>query len=295
MTLVTILLSTLALAPTFILAALGGLTSERSGIINLALEGKMLMAACVTAITASNFNNAYLGLACGIAAAILLSLLHWLLTQKFAVDHIIGGMAINLLAIGGTNYLFDAFADKEADAAAPVLPTLMMDLGSAGKYQISIYLILAIVLPFAMYWYLRRSRAGLRLLAVGGDPEKARLMGIRPLRVRLLALIATGVFTGLAGAQVISSVGRFSNEMTAGRGYIALAALILGGWRPIPTFIACIGFALFEAVQLQLQGTELMGAKIPSEAWQALPYVVTVIALAGFLGRSRAPQGLGKA
>jgi ABC-type uncharacterized transport system permease subunit len=156
-------------------------------------------------------------------------------------------------------------------------------------------LILALVLPALLYGYLRMSRAGLRLLAVGSDPEKARLMGVRPLRVRLIALVATGMFTGLAGAFIVSNVGRFTNDMTAGRGYIALAALILGGWRPLPTLIACIGFALFEAVQLQLQGTELMGAKIPSEAWQALPYLVTVIALAGFLGKSRAPQGLGKA
>lgn len=295
MILITILISTITLATPYILAALGGLTSERSGIVNLCLEGKMLIAACVTALAADAFQNAWLGVGFGVGSAILVSLLHWLLTQKFAIDHIISGMAINLLAIGGSNYLFGAFANRDSESGIPILPTFVVKLGSLGNFTVSIYLILAFLLPIAAYFYIKGTRGGLRLFAVGNDPDKARLMGVRPLKVRLIALIATGVFTGLAGAQIISNVGRFTDNMTAGRGYIALAALILGGWRPIPTLVACIAFALFEAVQLQLQGTELMGAKIPSEAWQALPYLVTVIALAGFLGKSRAPQGLGKA
>jgi simple sugar transport system permease protein len=293
-TLVTILLSTITLAAPLVLAALGGLTSERSGVINLALEGKMLMAACVTALTAVALNSAALGALCGILAAILMALLHWLLTQKFSLDHIISGMAVNALALGGTNFLDRAFTDHSRSGGIPVLPTMMLDLGAAGRFQVSIYLALAFIAPFLTYGYLRSTRAGLRLFAVGGDPDKSRLMGIRPLRVRLAALVATGVFTGLAGTLMISNVGRFTNDMTAGRGYIALAALILGGWRPLPAMAACVVFALFEAVQIQLQGTDLFGANIPSEAWQALPYLVTVIALAGLLGKSRAPQGLGK-
>jgi len=292
---VTILLSTITFAAPLVLAALGGLASERSGIINLALEGKMLMSACVTGLAAVAFNNAFAGVLCGIGAAILLSLFHWLLTQKFSLDHIISGMAINALALGGTNFLDRAFKDPDRNEGIPLLPTWVLELGAAGKYQVSAFLVLAVLLPFGIHWYLRRSRAGLRLLAVGSDPEKARLIGIKPLRVRLLALLATGVLTGLAGAMIISNVGRFTDGMTAGRGYIALAALILGGWRPIPALLACIAFALFEAIQIQLQGTNILGAKIPSEAWQALPYLATVVALAGFLGRSRAPQGLGKA
>jgi general nucleoside transport system permease protein len=295
MILISILLSTITFAAPLVLAALGGLTSERSGIINLALEGKMLMSACVTGLAAVAFNSAFAGVLCGISAAVLLSLFHWLLTQKFSLDHIISGMAINALALGGTNFLDRAFKDPERNEGIPLLPTWVLDLGAAGKYQVSAFLVLAILLPFGIHWYLRRSRAGLRLLAVGSDPEKARLIGIGPLKVRLLALVATGIFTGLAGALIISNVGRFTDGMTAGRGYIALAALILGGWRPIPAMAACIAFALFEAIQIQLQGTNILGAKIPSEAWQALPYIATVIALAGFLGRSRAPQGLGRA
>jgi ABC-type uncharacterized transport system permease subunit len=292
--LVTILLSTITLAAPLILAALGGLASERSGIVNLALEGKMLTAACVTALCSVALGNPWLGAACGIGAAVLMSLLHWLLTQKFAIDHIISGMAINALALGGTNFLDRAFTDPGRMGGIPRLPTAAVELGSVGKFEISIYLVLAILAPFIVRVYLRGTRGGLRLFAVGSDPDKARLMGIRPLRVRLAALAVTGVLTGIAGAMIVSNVGTFTNDMTAGRGYIALAALILGGWRAIPTMIAAIAFALFEAIQFQLQGTDIMGATIPSEAWHALPYLVTVIALAGFLGRIRAPQGLGK-
>ena len=294
MTLLTILISTVTLSAPLILAALGGLTSERSGIINLALEGKMLTAACVTALASVATNNALLGVLCGIASAVLMALLHWLLTQKYSLDHIISGMAVNALALGGTNFLDRAFTDHSRSGGIPVLPTAMVDLGAVGKFQVSIYLVLAFVAPLATYWFLKGTRPGLRLLAVGGDPDKSRLMGVRPLKVRFWALVATGVFTGLAGALVISNVGRFTNDMTAGRGYIALAALILGGWRPLPAFAACVLFALFEAIQAQLQGTNVFGAKIPSEVWLALPYVVTVVALAGFIGKSRAPQGLGK-
>ena len=290
----TILISTITLSAPLILAALGGYTSESSGIINIGLEGKMLMAACVTSLAAAAFNNAVMGALCGIGSATLLSLLHWLLTQKFSLDHIISGMAINAIAMGGTNFLDRAFTDTERTSGVPGLPSLTLKLGSGATFPISIYLILAFLLPGLLALYIRRSRAGLRLLAVGNDPDKSRLMGVRPLRVRLVAALATGLFTGLAGAMILSNVGRFTNEMTAGRGYIALAALILGGWRPLQAMLACITFGLFEAIQIQLQGTNVLGAKIPSEAWSALPYLVTVIALAGFIGKSRAPLGLGK-
>jgi len=132
------------------------------------------------------------------------------------------------------------------------------------------------------------------LFAVGNDPDKSRQMGIQPRKVRIQALLGTGILTGLAGALIVTNAGSFSDGMTSGRGYIALAALILGGWRPWPTLIAAVLFGLFDSLQLQLQGQPMFGQAIPGEFWQALPYIVTLIALAGAAGRSRAPAGLGK-
>ncbi len=277
----TLLLSTIALSSPLILAAMGGFTSERSGIINIALEGKMLTAACAGYLATLAWHNTWAALGAAIVAAILMSLLHWVLTQTYRLDHIISGMAINLLAAGGTNYLNARFSDPDANSL-PVLPD-------------NFYYVLAFVLPFLLFLYVRNARGGLRLFAVGSDPDKARLMGVQPLKVRFLSLIATGVFTGIAGNMIFSSAGQFTEAMTAGRGYIALAALILGSWRPIPAFAASIAFGFFQALQLQLQGTKLAGADIPAEVFSSLPYVITIIALAGLLGKSRAPAGLGKA
>lgn len=276
----TVVLSTVALASPLILAAMGGFTSERSGIINIALEGKMLTAACAGYLGTLAFHNPYAALLCAIAAAIAMSLLHWLLTQHYNLDHIISGMAINLLAAGGTNYFNARFSDPDANS----LPVI------ADKA----YWLAAFMLPFLLFIYARYTKGGLRLFAVGSDPDKSRLMGVQPMRVRLFSLVATGVFTGIAGGLIFTSAGQFTEGMTAGRGYIALAALIIGGWRPLPGLVACIAFGFFQALQLQLQGTKIAGANIPSEIFSSLPYVITVIALAGLLGRTRAPAGLGK-
>lgn len=274
-----VLLTIMRCAP-LVLAAMGGFTSERSGIINIALEGKMLTAACAGYLATIAWHNAWIALFAAIAAGILMSVLHWLLTQKYRIDQIISGMAINTLAAGGTNYLYTKYSDPNAGD----LPHLPMPF----------YWSLAFLLPVILFAYSRYTRGGLRLVAVGNDPEKSRMVGIEPLSVRLWALTATGFFTGLAGATIFSSVGQFMEGMTSNRGYIALAALIVGGWRPLPALGACIAFGFFEALQLQLQGTKIAGANIPAEVFSSLPYIITVIALAGLLGKSKPPAGLGK-
>jgi general nucleoside transport system permease protein len=279
-TYLSLLLGTVALSAPLVLAAMAGFTSERSGIINIALEGKMLTASCVAYVCTLLWHNAWLALGMAIVAAIAMSLLHWLLTQKYNLDHIISGMAINALAAGATDYLYIRYTDPNSEE----LPILPMPLLWATTF----------LLPLGLFVYCRYSRGGLRLLAVGNDPDKSRLMGVEPLRVRLFSLIATGIFTGLAGAMIFTSAGQFTEGMTAGRGFIALAALIVGGWRPLPALAACIAFGFFQALQLQLQGTKFAGANVPAEVFSALPYIITVIALAGLLGRSRAPSGLGK-
>lgn len=275
------LLLTVALSTPLILAAMGGFTSERGGVINIGLEGMMLAAACVDALTAPRFGPVG-GLLFGILAATSLSLLHWLVTQIYRIDHVISGMAINAVAAGGTNFLYLNFRDASRTGSIPVLPPWVF-------YGI------ALLAPFFLLWYTRQTRGGLRLMAVGSDPDKARMMGVQPLKIRLAGLTATGVLTGIGGASLVSYTGVFTDNMTAGKGYIALAALILSGWRAAPALFACLAFGFFSALQVQLQDTKIFGGfKVPAEFWAALPYLVTVVALAGFLGRNRTPAGLGK-
>jgi ABC-type uncharacterized transport system permease subunit len=270
----------LTLSAPLVLAALGGLLSERSGVINIALEGVMLTAACVTAVVGVTTGSAVAGLGAGVGAAVVVSLLHAVLTQVYRIDHIVSGMALNVLAIGGTNFLAESMGDVSSEKV-PVFPN-------------PLYWTVALLATVAIALYIAKTRGGLRLLAVGNDPDKSRQMGVDPVKVRYLALAGTGVLAGLGGVLIVSNAQSFSDNMVAGRGFIALAALILGGWRPWPTLAACLLFGAFFALQLQLKGTPILGADIPTEAWTALPYVVTIIALAGFLGRSKAPSGLGK-
>lgn len=278
--LITLGASTLTFAAPLILAALGGLCSERSGIINIGLEGKMLGAACATGMVGQASGNAALGLAAGLITAILLSLAHWMFTQNFRMDHIVSGMAINALSAGGTSLIAKTrgadFAGREM-AALPVFA----------------FWILAFTAVVAVWYILRGTRPGLRLLAVGNDPDKSRQMGVVPERVRFSALIATGLMTGLAGALIVSNAGGFTDGMTSGRGYIGLAALILGGYHAFPVLAACLFFAFLQALQIQFQGTDGFAAAVPVEFWQALPFIATLVALALF-GKSRAPSGLGQ-
>lgn len=277
-----LLLGTLSRAVPLALAAMGGFTSERSGVINIGLEGKMLMGALATAVGSAATGNAFLGLLLGIGASLLMAWLHWLATQTYRIDHIVSGMAINAIALGSSDFLSKWFSERHSGERAMLLP-------------VPFYIVVAIVIPVLLALVVRRSRVGLRLLAVGSDPDKARTMGVSPGKIRFAGLTATGVFCGLAGAMIVANeAGQFSNNMTAGRGFIALAALILGGWRPIPTALACFVFGFLEAVRIRMQGDTLFGISLPNDFWLALPYLATVVALAGLLGKSRAPAGLGK-
>jgi simple sugar transport system permease protein len=272
---------TLILAAPLVLAALGGYTSERSGVINIGLEGMMLGAACASAAFGFAF-GAPAGLAAALLVATALSLLHWLATQHYRIDHVISGIAINALAAGGTGFAWEKFSDdRDLSGKAPSVPMPLL-------------LALTLVLPPLIALFVARTRGGLRLVAVGSDPDKARMAGVEPLNVRLIALIATGILTGLAGASLVADTGIFTENMTAGRGYIALAALILAGWRPVPALAACLAFGFLSALRLQLEGTRPLGLELPSQVWAMLPYLATIVAMAGFLGRSRTPAGLGK-
>lgn len=262
------------------LAALGGLYSERSGIVNIGLEGNMLISACFAGLIGGTSGSAVVGLLAGVAAAVVMSLAHYVLTQNYRIDHIVSGMAINLFAYGATNFIGLNFIKPETTNHFLPIP-VYFGLGAA-----------AVV---GSWFVFCRTRPGLRLLAVGEDPDKARTTGVDPRKVRWQALIVTGILCGLSGALIVTNSGSYSDNLTAGRGYIALAALILGGWRPVQAVMACLVFAAFEAAQIQFQGMPLFGMETPAAFWNSLPYVITLVALAGLVGRTKAPAGLGKA
>jgi general nucleoside transport system permease protein len=275
------LVSVLVYASPLALGALGGLASERSGVVNIALEGKMLTAACCAALAGQATGSVFLAVLSGVAGAVGASLLHAWLTQSFGIDHVISGMGINAIAIGATGYAADAAPILRSDSPVPTPEWWVWAAGG-------------LFLAVAFHVFLQTSRGGLRLLAVGSDPDKARTSGLSPEMIRWKALAAAGVFCGLAGAMIAGTAGSFTKEMSAGRGYIALAALILGGWKPLPTLAWCLLFSLFNSLQIIFQGQGALGSLIPSEAFQAMPYVATLAALAFVVKSSRAPAGLGK-
>lgn len=310
--LILILDATLRVSTPLILAALAGLFSERSGIVNIALEGKMLSAAFAAAAAASVTGSVWLGLLAGIGISVSLSLLHGFATITHRGDQIVSGVAINMLAVGLTVTLgrfwfglggqTPALSDSErftsitlpgADAIAdvPVIGLLYSELISG--HNILVYVALAMV-P-TVWWIVFRTRFGLRLRAAGENPHAVDTAGISVAWIRYRALICAGILCGIAGAYLSTahSAGFVAN-MSAGKGFIALAALIFGKWRPVPVLFGCLLFGFLDAVAIRLQGVELpVVGVIPVQAIEVLPYILTVLLLAGFIGRAVGPKSIG--
>ncbi|SQH78082.1 putative ABC transporter permease [Shewanella benthica] len=310
--LILILDATLRVSTPLILAALAGLFSERSGIVNIALEGKMLSAAFAAAAAASVTGSVWLGLLAGIGISVSLSLLHGFATITHRGDQIVSGVAINMLAVGLTVTLgrfwfglggqTPALSDSErftsitlpgADAIAdvPVIGLLYSELISG--HNILVYLALAMV-P-TVWWIVFRTRFGLRLRAAGENPHAVDTAGISVAWIRYRALICAGILCGIAGAYLSTahSAGFVAN-MSAGKGFIALAALIFGKWRPVPVLFGCLLFGFLDAVAIRLQGVELpVVGVIPVQAIEVLPYILTILLLAGFIGRAVGPKSIG--
>lgn len=305
--------STLRLAAPLLLAALAGLYAERSGIVDIGLEGKLLAGAFAGAAVAALSGSAALGLAAAIAAAILLSLAHGLATVTAGGDQIVSGMALNLIAAGAAPSLAQAWfaqggATPPLSAGArfgpltlPFAETLHTVPILGGSYD---RLLSGQSLPVYLAWIavpvtaivLGWTRFGLRLRAAGENPEAVAAAGLSVARLRYTALVVNGALCGIAGASLSMAQGDgFLRGMSAGRGYLALAALIFGKWRPWPVSAACLLFAAADAVQARLQGAVLPGiGAVPASLIQALPYVVTVAVLAGFVSAARPPRSLGK-
>ena len=277
---VALLFSTIRLATPLLLAALGGMFSERSGVINIALEGLML-AGAFTAATVTHFSgNPWVGLLAAIGAGVAVAAIHALATIRFHADQVVSGTAINILFLGVPALLSGALFDSTG--ATPQIP--QRDLLPLTP------IVLAFILVPITWWILNRSKFGLRLRAVGENPEAADAAGVRVEWIRWAGVLISGALAAIGGAYLSTGQSSlFTRNMTAGRGFIALAALIFGKWRPVQTMLACLLFGFAEAVAIQMQGV----ARMPVQFIQAVPYLLTLIVLAGFIGVSRAPRALG--
>jgi general nucleoside transport system permease protein len=295
--LVSLLESTIRLATPLVLAALAGLFSERSGIVDIALEGKMLGGAFAAATVALVTGSAWLGLAAAIGASVVIALVHGYACITHNGNQVVSGTALNILVAGLAPTL--ALAWFRVGGNTPQLPdearfkALAPDLPIVGGYDALTYAA-ALAVPLAAF-VLYRTRFGLRLRAVGENPHAVDTAGISVARLRYLALVWTGVLCGIAGADLSTAQNAgFVRDMSAGRGFLALAALIFGKWRPVPALLACLLFAFADAVQVRLQGTPIPGiGVIPVQLIQAAPYILTVFLLAGFVGGAKPPKAIG--
>jgi simple sugar transport system permease protein len=299
-----LLASTLRLATPLLFAGMGGLLCERSGVSTICLEGVMLCGAWAAAVVTYFYHDPMLGVVAGVFAGMLAMSLHALLAIRAGADHIISGVAVNVLASGITPLLTKTLfgsptntgaiplSERLHSVAIPKLSTLP-HVGFLFDQPGLIYA--ALLLPFAMTFFYYRTPWGLRVLAAGDGPEALRTAGVSPGKVRTLALLAGGAITGLGGVFLsISHSSQFTRDMTSGRGYIALTALIFGKWKPLPTFFACLFFGFFDAVQIRIQSDPILGWQVPVQFVQVLPYLVALVVLAGFMGKSRPPLAIGK-
>ncbi|ELG2043187.1 ABC transporter permease [Vibrio fluvialis] len=303
--------ATVRVSTPLILAALAGMFSERSGVVNIALEGKLLASAFAGAATASVTGSAWLGLLAGVGVSILLALLHGFASITHRGEQVVSGMAINILATGLTITLgrywfgqggqtptlsgdarFAPLTLPGADAVqdTPVIGLLYSELIS-GHSIIEYIAFLAV--PTA--WYvLFKTRFGLRLRAVGESPAAVDTAGISVIGMRYSAMVICGLLVGLGGVYLsVGQTAQFIPNMSAGKGYMALAALIFGKWRPVTAMAACLLFGFLDALAIRLQGVSIGDFPIPVQAIEASPYILTVFLLAGFIGKAVAPKAIG--
>ncbi|MBM3568507.1 MAG: ABC transporter permease [Alphaproteobacteria bacterium] len=283
--------ATLRVATPLILCAMAGLVSERSGVIDIGLEGKMLAAAFSAAAMAAVSGSAWAGLGAGILTAVMLSGVHGFACITHKGDQVVSGVAINILVSGLTIVLGMAWFQRGGQT--PQLPPEARFMPVWLGHNLMVYFALGLVPLVA--WVLGGTRFGLRLRAVGENPQAVDTAGISVEGLRYRAVLIGGVLTGIAGTYLaIAQNAGFSRDMSAGQGYIALAAMIFGKWRPWPTLGACLMFGLLDAVAIRLQGVAIAGiGEVPVQLVQALPYALTVILLAGFIGKAVAPRAIG--
>jgi len=305
--------ATIRVSTPLILCAMAGMFSERSGIIDISLEGKLLMGAFVAAAVASGSGSPWLGLLCATLACVVLSIVHGFACITHRGNQVVSGLAINILASGLTVTMGIALFSQGGQTPllgkserfspsewwlveqmnnVPVLGAIYRELISG--HNILTYMALVAVPLSAFVFY--KTRFGLRIRAVGEVPKAVDSAGVSVTWLRYRAVIIAGILCGVAGAYLSTGQGAgFVREMSAGKGYIALAAVIFGKWRPYPAFFACLMFGFLEAATARLEGVEIpIIGEIPTQLMLALPYIMVVLLLAGFIGKASPPAAIGE-
>ncbi|MDQ7251493.1 ABC transporter permease [Dongia sedimenti] len=305
--------ATIRVSTPLIFCAMAGLISERSGVIDIGLEGKMLAAAFAAAVVAALTGSAWDGLAAAVLVGAMLSLLHGFACITHRGDQVVSGVAINIIVSGLTVVLGNAWFQRGGETPQLQAEQRFMGVIFPGTDNIShlpllgplyvkvlsgqsLLTYIAFLLVPAVAWLLYRSRFGLRLRAVGENPAVVDTAGISVDFLRYRAVVLGGILCGFAGAYLaIAQNAGFQRDMTAGRGYIALAAMIFGKWKPLPALYACLLFGFLDAGAPLLQGVKIYGnTELPVQLIQALPYALTVILLAGFIGKAIPPKAIGR-
>lgn len=285
-----IVLQAIRISVPYLLAAAGGVMSERVGVIALGLEGLMLSGAFGAALGSYYTGSPWGGLVGALVAGAIITTVLAIATLRFKANQVVVGVALNLLVVAGTRFFLRLVFDSASNS--PRVPGFGGE-GAAhaliASFMNPVVWIGLVALP-ALAWVLYRTPFGLRARAVGEKPEAAASLGVSVVGLRVKGLLLAGSLASLGGAYLALDQHQFTDGMTAGRGFIALAAVIFGRWEPMRVAVACLLFAGAETLQIQLQGTQA----IPSQFVEMIPYVLTIVALAGVVGRSVAPAALGK-
>ncbi len=283
----TFLWQTLRIAVAYALPALGATFSERGGVVNVALEGMMLIGAFSATVATFLTGDPWYGVLAGILGGMAAALLHAVTTVVFKADQIVSGIAINILAVGITKFLCQVIFSSSSNSAR-IAGTEQWTVFASLPSGLSPFILFTLLLLIVSNLVLFRTRFGLRLRAVGEHPQAADSLGVAVGEIRFAGVLISGALSGLGGTWLALDQHSFTDGMTAGRGYIALAAMIVGQWKPNGAVAACLLFGLAESLTVQLQGSA-----IPTQMIQLIPYLLTMVVLAGFIGKSVPPAADG--